>query len=112
MGAMWCLQPGRNLLALIPHPHGAHPSQHTNGTRLRSWAPASSPLCSASATSSTTHTPRSNPKPNPNPNPNPPAQLGSCLPTIVPRISDVLNDPHPKVQAAANEALREVGALV
>jgi len=36
-------------------------------------------------------------------------QLGSCLPTIVPRISEVLNDPHPKVQAAANEALREVG---
>lgn len=37
-----------------------------------------------------------------------PKQLGSCLPTIVPRLSDVLNDPHPKVQAAANEALRQV----
>lgn len=41
-----------------------------------------------------------------------PKQLGSCLPTIVPRLSDVLNDPHPKVQAAANEALREVREVV
>jgi HEAT repeat protein len=38
-----------------------------------------------------------------------PKQLGSCLPTIVPRLSEVLSDPHPKVQAAANEALKEVG---
>jgi HEAT repeat protein len=37
-----------------------------------------------------------------------PKQLGSCLPTIVPRLSEVLSDPHPKVQAAANEALKEV----
>ncbi|KAF5835979.1 armadillo-type protein [Dunaliella salina] len=41
-----------------------------------------------------------------------PKQLGSCLPTIVPRLSDVLNDPHPKVQAAANEALREIGSVI
>ena len=37
-----------------------------------------------------------------------PKQLGSCLPTIVPRLGDVLGDPHPKVQAAAQEALNEV----
>ncbi len=41
-----------------------------------------------------------------------PKQLGSCLPTIVPRLSEVLSDPHPKVQAAANEALKEVSARV
>lgn len=38
-----------------------------------------------------------------------PKQLGSCLPTIVPRLGDVLGDPHPKVQSAAQEALNEVG---
>ncbi|KAF8055816.1 hypothetical protein HT031_006591 [Scenedesmus sp. PABB004] len=37
-----------------------------------------------------------------------PKQLGSCLPTIVPRLSSVLSDAHPKVQAAAKEALGEV----
>ena len=37
-----------------------------------------------------------------------PKQLGTCLPTIVPRLSEVLSDPHPKVQAAAQEALDEV----
>jgi hypothetical protein len=37
-----------------------------------------------------------------------PRQLGSCLPTIVPRLGAVLADPHPKVQAAARDALQEV----
>lgn len=37
-----------------------------------------------------------------------PRQLGTCLPTIVPRLGGVLSDPHPKVQAAATEALKEV----
>ncbi len=36
-----------------------------------------------------------------------PKQLGVALPTIVPRLSEVLADPHPKVQAAAQEALNE-----
>jgi hypothetical protein len=39
-----------------------------------------------------------------------PKQLSSCLPTIVPRLGAVLSDPHPKVQAAAKEALQEVRA--
>ena len=37
-----------------------------------------------------------------------PRQLGACLPTIVPRLSEVLSDPHPKVQASAQQALDEV----
>ncbi|KAG1666477.1 hypothetical protein FOA52_004859 [Chlamydomonas sp. UWO 241] len=41
-----------------------------------------------------------------------PKQLGTCLPTIVPRLSEVLSDPHPKVQAAANESLREIGSVI
>jgi hypothetical protein len=40
-----------------------------------------------------------------------PKQLGSCLPTIVPRLGGVLGDPHPKVQAAAKEALQEVSGV-
>jgi protein-L-isoaspartate O-methyltransferase len=39
-----------------------------------------------------------------------PKQLGSCLPTIVPRLGGVLGDPHPKVAAAAQLALQEVSA--
>jgi hypothetical protein len=37
-----------------------------------------------------------------------PKQLSTALPTIVPRLSAVLSDPHPKVQAAARTALNEV----
>ena len=37
---------------------------------------------------------------------------GACLPSIVPRLSEVLSDPHPKVQAAAQEALQEVGSVI
>ena len=41
-----------------------------------------------------------------------PKQLSTALPTIVPRLSDVLADPHPKVQAAAQEALSEVHGII
>lgn len=41
-----------------------------------------------------------------------PKQLSTCLPTIVPRLSQVLADPHPKVTAAAREALDEVGSVI
>ena len=37
-----------------------------------------------------------------------PRQLGTCLPTVVPRLSTVLSDPHPRVQTAARTALHEV----
>ncbi len=36
-----------------------------------------------------------------------PKQLSQCLPTIVPRLSAVLTDPHPRVQTAARTALNE-----
>ncbi len=36
-----------------------------------------------------------------------PKQLGTALPTVVPRLSGTLTDPHPRVQAAARTALNE-----
>lgn len=41
-----------------------------------------------------------------------PKQLGSALPQIVPKLGEVLNDPHPKVQDAAKQALKEVGETI
>lgn len=41
-----------------------------------------------------------------------PKQLGSCLPTVVPRLGEVLADPHPKVGAAARQALEEIGSVI
>jgi len=38
-----------------------------------------------------------------------PRQLGTALPSVVPKLSEVLSDPHPKVQLAARQALKEVG---
>ena len=37
-----------------------------------------------------------------------PKQLSTCLPTIVPRLSEVINDTHPKVQRASQLALQQV----
>jgi HEAT repeat protein len=41
-----------------------------------------------------------------------PKQLGSCLPQIVPVLGEALADPHPKVSAAARDAMDEVGAVI
>jgi hypothetical protein len=38
-----------------------------------------------------------------------PKQLGACLPVVVPKLGEVMSDPHPKVAAAAKTALNEVG---
>lgn len=37
-----------------------------------------------------------------------PQPLSTALPKVVPKLSQTLSDPHPKVQAAARQALREV----
>eukprot|EP00897_Mesotaenium_endlicherianum_P004938 jgi/Mesen1/4472/ME000228S03455 len=38
--------------------------------------------------------------------------LSQCLPTIVPNLTEVLTDTHPKVQAAAQTALQQVGSVI
>ncbi|KAK9840722.1 hypothetical protein WJX81_000165 [Elliptochloris bilobata] len=41
-----------------------------------------------------------------------PKQLGTALPAVVPKLSEALTDPHPKVQQAARQALKEVGSVI
>ncbi|KAL3681502.1 hypothetical protein R1sor_024458 [Riccia sorocarpa] len=41
-----------------------------------------------------------------------PTQLSQCLPTIVPKLSEVLTDTHPKVQSAAQTSLQQVGSVI
>lgn len=41
-----------------------------------------------------------------------PRQLSTCLPAIVPRLTEVITDPHPKVQEAARDALQLVGSTI
>eukprot|EP00475_Leptophrys_vorax_P021186 TRINITY_DN2891_c0_g1_i1.p1 TRINITY_DN2891_c0_g1~~TRINITY_DN2891_c0_g1_i1.p1 ORF type:complete len:1007 (+),score=320.38 TRINITY_DN2891_c0_g1_i1:150-3023(+) len=41
-----------------------------------------------------------------------PDQLSSSLPVIVPRLMEILKDPHPKVHSATQQALRDIGSVV
>lgn len=41
-----------------------------------------------------------------------PRQLGSCLPQVVPKLTEALTDSHPKVRESSKGSLRDIGSVV